>query len=66
MSTSPIMTTIIISIVDNVCVNSSDRPSTTTTIVVVMVSINIKFRQIIVVRTSTRANAANSTIMHNN
>ena len=40
MSTNPIMTTIIISIVANVCVNSSDRSSTT--IVVVMVSINVK------------------------
>ena len=33
MSTNPIMTTIIISIVANVCVNSSDCGSTTTTIV---------------------------------
>ena len=37
------MTTIIISIIANVCVNSTDRGSTTTTIVVVMVSINVKF-----------------------
>ena len=37
------MTTIIISIIANVSVNSSDRSSTTTTIVVAMVSINIKF-----------------------
>ena len=43
MSTNPIMTTIIISIIANVCVHSSDRSSTTATIVVVMVSINIKF-----------------------
>ena len=43
MGTNPIMTTIIISILANVCVNSSDRNSTTTTIVVAMVSINIKF-----------------------
>ena len=42
-STNPIMTTMIISINANVCVNSSDRSSTTATIVVVMVSINIKF-----------------------
>ena len=37
MSTNPIMTTITISIFGNVCVNSSDRSSTTTTIAVVMV-----------------------------
>ena len=43
MSTNPIMTTVIVSIIANVCVNSSARSSTTTTIVVVMVSINIKF-----------------------
>ena len=43
MSTNPIMTTMFISAFANVCVNSSDRSSTTTTIVVVMVSINIKF-----------------------
>ena len=42
MRTYPIMTTII-SIVANVCVNSSDRSSTTTTSVAVMVSINIQF-----------------------
>ena len=36
------MTTIIVSIIANVCVNSSDRSSSTTaTIVVAMVSINI-------------------------
>ena len=43
MSINPIMTTIMISIIANVCVNSSDRSSTTATIVVVMNSINIKF-----------------------
>ena len=43
MSTNPIMSTIPISIIANVCVNSSDRSSTATTIVVIMVSINIKF-----------------------
>ena len=43
MSTNPIMTTIVVSIIANVCVNGSGRSSTTTTIVVVMVSINIKF-----------------------
>ena len=43
MSTNPIMTTIIIPIIANACVNSSDRSSTTTTIVVVMVSENINF-----------------------
>ena len=43
MTTNPIMTTIIISIIANACDSSSDRSSTTATIVVVMVSINIKF-----------------------
>ena len=43
MSTNPIMTTISVSIIANVCVNRSDRSSTTRTIVVAMVSINIKF-----------------------
>ena len=43
MSTNQIMTTIIVSILANVCVNRSDRSSATATIVVVMVSINIKF-----------------------
>ena len=43
MSANPIMTTIIISIIANVCVNSSDHSSTTATNVVVMVSTNIKF-----------------------
>ena len=43
MSTNPIMTTIITSMIANVGVSSSDRSSTTTTTVVVMVSINIKF-----------------------
>ena len=43
MSTNPIMTTIIISIIANVCVNSSDPSSTTATIVVAMVTISIKF-----------------------
>ena len=43
LSTNPIMTAIVISIIAHVCVNSSDRSSTTATIVVVMVSINIKF-----------------------
>ena len=43
MSTNPIMTTIRIPIIANVCLNGSDRSSTTATIVVVMVSINIKF-----------------------
>ena len=42
VSTNPIMTTIIISKIANVCVDSSDRSSTTATIVV-MVSINFKF-----------------------
>ena len=42
MSANPTMTTIIISIIANVCVNNSDRSSTTATIVVVLVSINIK------------------------
>ena len=42
MSTNLMMTTIITSLIANVCVNS-DRSSTTATIVVVMVSINIKF-----------------------
>ena len=43
MSTNPIVTTIIVSIIAaNVYVNSSDRISTTTTIVVGIVSINIK------------------------
>ena len=43
MSTNPIMTTIVISIIANVCVSHSDRSSTTAFIVVVMVGINIKF-----------------------
>ena len=43
LSTNPSMTTILISIIAHVCVNSSDRSSTRATIVVVMVSINIKF-----------------------
>ena len=43
MSTNPIVTTIIISIIANVFVHGSDRSSTTTSIVVVMVSINIMF-----------------------
>ena len=45
MGTNPIMTTMIISIIANVCANSSDRSSTTATVVVVvvMVSINNKF-----------------------
>ena len=43
MSTHPSMTTIAVSIIASICVNSTDRSSTTTTIVVVMVSINIKF-----------------------
>ena len=43
MSTNPIMTTVVISKIANVCVNSSARSSNTATIVVVMVSINIKF-----------------------
>ena len=43
MRTNPTMTTLIISIVANVCVNSSDRSSTTTATVVVVVSINIRF-----------------------
>ena len=42
MSTNPIMTTITISILANICVNSSDRSSTTTIIIVAMVGINIK------------------------
>ena len=41
MNTNPIMTTIMSSVIANVCVNSSDR-SSTTTIIVVMVSLNIK------------------------
>ena len=41
MSTNPLLTTIIISIIANVCVDSNDRSSTTTTIVV-LVSISIK------------------------
>ena len=43
ISTDPIMTTIVLSRMANVCVTSSDRSSTTTTIVVDMVSMNIKF-----------------------
>ena len=43
MSANPIMVIIIVSIIANVCVNSSDRSSTTTTIVVGMAGINIKF-----------------------
>ena len=43
MSVNPIMTTIIISIIANVCANSSDRNGTTATIEVVMVSINMTF-----------------------
>ena len=43
MSTNPIMTTIILSKIADVCAKSSGRSSTTTTILVVMVSINIKF-----------------------
>ena len=43
MSANPVMTTTVVSIIANVCVNSSDRSSTTATIVVVMVSINLKF-----------------------
>ena len=43
MSTNPILATIVIALMANVCANSSDRSSTTTPIVVVMVSINIKF-----------------------
>ena len=43
MSTNPILTAITVSIITNICVNSSDRSSTTTTITVVMVGINIKF-----------------------
>ena len=42
MSTNPIMATIIISIIANYCVNSSDCSSTTTILVVVRVSINIR------------------------
>ena len=42
VSTNPIITTITISIITNICVNSSDRSSTTTTIIVIMVGINIK------------------------
>ena len=43
MSTNPILTTMIISIIANVCVNSSGRSSTTATIVVGMVFSNLKF-----------------------
>ena len=43
MSSDPSMTTITISIITHICVNSSDRSSATTTITVVMVGINIKF-----------------------
>ena len=43
MSANPVLTTIIISIIARVSVDSSDCSSTTATIVVVMVSINIKF-----------------------
>ena len=44
MGSHPIMTTIMISIIADACVNSSGRSSTTTTIVVVVVvNINIKF-----------------------
>ena len=60
MSTNPITTTIIVSRIANVRVNSSDRSSTTTIIVVVaMVSINIKFKANYC---GTRTNAANNII----
>ena len=61
MRTYPIMTTIIIYIIANVCVNSNDRSSTTLLLLLWLVSI-LSSVQIIVVRTSTRTNAANSTI----
>ena len=38
MSINPIMTTIINSLIANVCVNTSDRSSTTTTLVVVIIT----------------------------
>ena len=41
MSTNPIIATFTTSIISNICVNSSDRRSTTATITVVMVGINI-------------------------
>ena len=53
------ITTITTSIITTICVSSSNRNSTTTTITVAMVGIKIEF---IVVRTSTRVNAANTTI----
>ena len=43
MSINPLMTIIIISIIANVYVNSSDRRFTTTSVIAVIVSINIKF-----------------------
>ena len=43
MSTNPIMTTVAISIITNICVNGSDRSRTTTDITVVMVGIRMKF-----------------------
>ena len=63
MSSNPIITTFTTSKVCNICVTSSDRSSTTTTILLLwLVSIFSLSLQIIVVRTSTRINAANTTI----
>ena len=41
MSTNPIITTMTTSIIQNICVNSSDRRSATSTITVVMAGRNI-------------------------
>ena len=65
MGINPIMTTIVISTIASVCANSSDRSSTTTTTILLLLlwlASILSSVQIIVVRTSTRTNAANSTI----
>ena len=62
MSANPTMTSIIISIIANVCVNSSDRSKTLRQLLSLLWLVSIfSSLQIIVFRTSTRTNAANST-----
>ena len=61
MRANPILTTITISITANVCVNSIDRSSTTALLSLLWLVSILSSLQIIVVRTSTRTNAANST-----
>ena len=43
MRSNPIIAIIIISIIGNIYINSSDRSSTTLTIVVIKINMNIKF-----------------------